>query len=408
LNNIDRADPRQPIHLILLLVLFAAEAVVFYGQVASNIAPFYPPNFDQLSYYLATYDLIEAEQTRGLHAFLDELFLQSSATGTTFVLQGALLSLVGGANRTTLLSLNLLYLLALQFTFFQTIRARTGNVWFAWLGLALLLALATLFLRLGGVYDYRIDFSALCLYGVWTCLVVWSGAFRQTGRSIFVAAVGILLIYSRFFTIIYVAGVLGGLFVVALLCGSRSTPPFARGSVAAQRLRNISISGAITAAICLPRLFLSQTAIYNYYVVGQVFGEEKFIRAHELGLFTLADHFGYYPKSILFTHIGKFALSMSGTVAVISIVAALLIDRITPGTLLKRAYRFHSEFIALCLATLIPLAILTINIAKSPVVGGIVVVPIALALVLFCAAIWPRTKITMRWSMWPAWAGILP
>jgi hypothetical protein len=406
-SKINRIGPRQHTYWIPLLALFAAEAIIFYQQVAHNIAPFYPPNFDQLSYYLATYDLINDFQMRGFRAFIDEFLQPSSATGTTFVLQGALLSFVGGANRTALLTVNLLYLLAMQFTFFQTIRARTGDIRFAWLGMALLLALATLFLRLGGVYDYRIDFSALCLYGIWTCLVVWSGAFRHSWRSLFVAVIGILLIYSRFFTIIYVAAVFGGLLVATLITLWFNRSPDG-AVVAMQRLRNILISGTIIAIVCLPRLYLSREAIYNYYVVGHVLGEEKFIRAHELGIYTLLDHLWYYPKSILFTHIGSFALWMSVAILLISIVAARLIDRVTPAALLRRAHRFHSEFIALGFATLIPLAILTINVAKSPVVGGIIVVPIALALVLFCAAVWPRTEVTMRWPTWSVWTKAVP
>jgi hypothetical protein len=404
---INRIGPCQHTYWIPLLALFAAETIIFYQQVAHNIAPFYPPNFDQLSYYLATYDLINDFQMRGFRAFIDEFLQPSSATGTTFVLQGALLSFVGGANRTALLTVNLLYLLAMEFTFFQTIRAHTGDIRFAWLGMALLLALATLFLRLGGVYDYRIDFSALCLYGIWTCLVVWSGAFRHSWRSLFASVIGILLIYSRFFTIMYVAAVFGGVLVATLITLWFNRSPDG-AVVAMQRLRNILISGTIIAIVCLPRLYLSREAIYNYYVVGHVLGEEKFIRAHELGIYTLLDHLWYYPKSILFTHIGSFALWMSVAILLISIVAARLIDRVTPAALLRRAHRFHSEFIALGFATLIPLAILTINVAKSPVVGGIIVVPIALALVLFCAAVWPRTEITMQWPTWSVWTKAVP
>ncbi|MBI5132494.1 MAG: hypothetical protein HZA66_23895 [Rhodopseudomonas palustris] len=378
----------------LLLALFAIEVIVFYQQVAHNIAPFYPPNFDQLSYFLATYDLIGDLHTRGLRAFWGELFQPSSATGTTFVLQGALMSFVGGTNRTALLSLNLFYLLALQFTFFHTVRARTGDSRFAWLGTALLLALATLFLRLGGVYDYRIDFSALCLYGIWVCLVVWSETFVLTARSLIVAAIGILLIYSRFFTIIYVAAVYGGLLLAALvaLWLNRSA---ADRAAAGARIRNILISGSIVAAVCLPRLYLSREAIYNYYVVGHVIGEEKFIRAHELGIYTFADHLLYYPRSILFTHVGPFALWMSAAVLVIALIGAVLIDRVGPITLMRRARDYGFDFLALGFATLIPIAILTANVAKSPVVGGIVAAPIALALALFIAAVWPRTEIVI-------------
>src|SRR5712671_584230 len=64
---------KRRIHTVLLIVLFAVKAVIFYVHVARDIAPFYPSNFDQLSYYLATYDLISALHARGLSVLVEEL-----------------------------------------------------------------------------------------------------------------------------------------------------------------------------------------------------------------------------------------------------------------------------------------------------------------------------------------------
>src|SRR3977135_163682 len=172
---------KRRIHTALLIALFAVEAMIFYVHVARDIAPFYPSNFDQLSYYLATYDLTSAFHARGPSVFVGELLQPTSATGTTFVLQGALLSLVGGENRTAILSINLVYLLALQVVFFVVIRTRTGRTDLAWIGMAFLLSLSTLFNGAGGIYDYRIDFSAFCLYGIWT--VSLSGLAFFFGRA---------------------------------------------------------------------------------------------------------------------------------------------------------------------------------------------------------------------------------
>src|SRR5882672_1819610 len=197
LSNIitsENLGSKRRIHTVLLIALFAVEAMIFYAHVARNVAPFSPSNFDQLSYYLATYDLISAFHARGPSVFVKELLQPTSATGTTFVLQGALLSLIGGENRTAILSINLVYLLALQVVFFVVIRTRTGRTDVAWIGMALLLSLSTLFNGEGGIYDYRIDFSAFCLYGIWTCLIVWSRSFLRTKRALVVVAVGILLV----------------------------------------------------------------------------------------------------------------------------------------------------------------------------------------------------------------------
>src|SRR5260370_26104818 len=57
------------------------------------------------------------------------------------------------------------------------------------------------------------------------------------------------------------------------------------------------------------------------------------------------------------------------------------------------------------LARLIPLAVLRMNVSKSPVVGGIVAVPVVLAVVLFGAAVWPRGG---RPKLTPSWTRVLP
>jgi hypothetical protein len=374
---------RRHIHLALLIALCVAEAIVFYAHVARDVAPFYPPNFDQLSYYLSTYDLLGAFHAKGSRALVDELLQPGNPTGTTFVLQGALLSLIGGANRTTFLSVNLLYFLALQFALFAVIRSRIGRIDFAWIAIALLLSSATVLQAAGGIYDYRIDFSAMCLYGIWTCLVVWCGAFWHTGRSLIVALAGILLVYSRFFTVIYIGIALGTLLAINLYKLLRASTP--ERNAETRRVINILLSGGLVAAVCLPRLYLSRDAIYGYYMIGHVLGDEKYIRAHELGVYSIAGHLLYYPKSILYGHIGLLTWLIAGALAGWS----LWRNRVTASEMLARLRPFGHEFIALGIAVLIPVATLTANVSKSPVVGGIVTVPILLAMVLFDAAIWP-------------------
>lgn len=396
----ENVGSKWDIHITLLIALCAVEAMIFYVHVARDVVPYYPPNYDALSYYLATYDLISALHARGPGIFIDELLRPTNATGTTFVLQGALLSLIGGENRAAILSINLIYLFALQFVFFTLIRARTGRTDFAWIAMALLLSLSTLFNVAGGIYDYRIDFSAFCLYGIWTCLLVWSDSFLRTSRALVVVAVGILLIYLRFFTVIYVAGILGTLLAINTYVISRN-PSLYQTAVAAQRVRNILLSGTIIAVICGARLFLSRAAIYDYYVVGHMLGEEKSIRAHELGIYTVAGHLFYYPKSILEKHVGLLTLVMAGLLAGWSQWS----NRVTTSEMFTGLRRFRQEFITLGVAILIPVAILTINESKSQVVGGIVAVPILLAMVMFGAAVWPRGG---RLELAPQWARMLP
>jgi hypothetical protein len=229
--------------------------------------------------------------------------------------------------------------------------------------------------------------------------MVWSGSFRHTSRIFVVVLASIFLVYHRFFTIIYVAGVLGGLLAVEIyeIWQSSST---GRKTVAVRQARNILLSGMMIAVVCLPRLYLSRSAIYGYYVMGHVLGDEKFIRANELGLHTVAGHLFFYPGSILVKHVGPVTLLIAGAL----MSWRLRSERVPVSALLIRPYRFRREFISLGVAVLIPIIILTTNISKSPVVGSIVVVPILLAMVLFGASVWPRptpTNLSPSWTASP-------
>ncbi len=379
----ERSDTRS-YHGLLLLALLGLQAAIFYVHVTRDVAPFYPPIYDQLNFYLATYDLIAALRGDGAHALLNELFQPANPTGTTFAVQGALLALIGGANRMAILRVNLVYLFALQIVLFCTIRA-ISNAAFAWTGIALLLAASTIFQTAGGIYDFRIDFSVMCLYGIWCCLIVTCGVFRESGKIVWIALIAVLLIYSRFFTIIFVAGVLGGLLALNLYQLWRAATVEAK-ALARRRAWSIVLCGLIVAATCLPRLYLSRDAIYGYYVVGHILNDEKFIRAAEVGIQDALDHLLYYPKSVLRRHVGASVWILAGLLAGWSFWS----DRISIRKAAQRLARFGHEFTALGLATIVPIAILTTNISKSPVVGSIATVPLILMIVLTGIAIWPH------------------
>jgi hypothetical protein len=377
-------------HILWLVVVFAIEAAVFYWAMVNQYAPYFPRSFDQTSYYLDTYELIDRVQATGWQAFLEELLQTRHATGLVFTVYGALLGVIIGPWRTAIISLNLVHFLALQLVLFAVVRDRTRNVDLAWIAIALLLLCGAVFMGAvmgaGGIYDYRIDFAAFCLYGIWVCLIVWSRTFRDTERALIVGVVGIFLVLLRFFTVVYVAAILGTLlisFIVAI------KQPLGR-RLAIQRARNVLLSGLLTASFVCPVLFLARDAIYSYYVVGHFLGEEKYIRAQEAQLFTALDHLLFYPKFLFVHQIGNLTARLLAVLAIGVVVCAFVVERASSRDLVKRLRYYRFEFIALGVAVIAPLAILTIDISKSPVVGAIVVVPVILTVVLFCAAIWPR------------------
>jgi hypothetical protein len=373
---------------VYFTLLFAAEALVFYVQMADQIAPFFPKNFDQTGYINYTYQLFEAIRDRGWVSILSEIANPPTAVGTALIVQGAVIAFFGGPNRTALASLNLIYFIILQLVIFQTIRIRTRSIHLALIAIALLLSMPTIFNPAGGIFDFRMDFAAFCLYGIWTCLIVWSRCLAQTRMTVILTSVAILLIATRSFTVIYIGSVLFGLLIYSIV-DIRREANRASGGRAVHRARNILWSGAFVAIATLPLLIAARQKLYERYVVGHFLNEEKYIRAEEMNVHSIADHILFYPKSILADHIGQPALWLALAIVTLTIVRAPWARGGQPQQIAKRLYHYLSEFVALGVATIIPIALLTVDIAKSTVVGGIVTVPILLATILAIEAIWP-------------------
>lgn len=344
---------------LFLLALFAIEAVVFYSQYAAKIAPFPPGGFDQLSYLILSYDAMNRFLTLGWLGLPHFIIEAKIPTGATWPIQGALMAIIGGANRTAMISLNLVYFIALQAMLFFAI-ARRGNVPLAITALGLLLCAHTLFLSTGGMFDYRIDFAALCLYGIWVCAILCTDGFLDPSWSVAAGLTGAALIAMRFFTIFYVGPTLLILFIILLILKQR------------RQALNTFVCGIVTLIGAAPFLYIARTSIYNYYVVGHFIGAEKSIRAAELGIVTTQDHLLFYIKSILSSHLGNTFI----------LVAVVLLALGIQGWRCKLFSSKNSiEFIFLGSAILVPFIILTMDESKSPVVGGVLTVPILMMVV---------------------------
>ena len=375
--------------LLALTLLFALEALMFYTQLAGQILPYFPRAFDQAGYSVASYALIDKFHAHGWAAFFRQI-VNPGATGMSFILQGALLSLVGGANRGAFASLNLMYFMILQLCLFFSLRLRTGSLTTAWLAMAFTLSLKTHFNAAGGLYDYRIDYSALCLYGIFCSLLVASRRFSDRNIVVAIVVVSVSLVLERFFSILYVGFVLLGLFVYAMIRWKASKDS-ARDQIV---VRRIFICGSAILICVLPVLMLARNAIYSYYIVGHFLGSEKYIRAAESGVRSLRDNLTYYPWSVETAHFGKGSLHFIVAVVILLMAICVLGGRGALRSGWARLQSFGFEFLSLVFAIAVPLILLTLDCSKSPVVGGIVTIPCVLLATLFISSFLPEWHIT--------------
>ncbi len=332
----------------------------------------YPFNYDQIVFLGQSYDTYEQILNRGAYDGLKYGFYLRTPNGALLHLQAALLFLLLGAGRLSALTLNFLYFALLQAALAGTLRWLTRRWSVALLGVGLLLAALTPFSYTGGVMDFRIDFIAFCLFGIFACAVLRSRVLLSRRWSLAVGLAAAWLVLNRTLTLVYLTGMAALLAVFFLGQFWRGRDPRARYA-AARRLGGLAVAGAVLAAVVVPVLWDRRAQLTAYYIVGHVTGVEKFIRAQKDG-----NPYLFYPESLLSDHAGPTFLKLAGLALLVGAVARAL-RAVRPGG--PRRLEMAPAFAFLAAALAVPLAALTVDMHRSPCTGNVLLVGV-LGLVL--------------------------
>jgi hypothetical protein len=377
----------------ILWVLIAVEALLFYTYYAREIAPHPPQNFDQTVYLSEAYSLETRIHGHGISELWRAIWSKDRASTLLLPIEGAIFGLVFGGTRLPQLCVLFVGFCALQLFAFATARKIWRHRGYGFMVLGLILAQGTLWYFAGGLFDFRIDFLAYCLYGIWACAVVQSNFFFDRRWAIGSGLIGAFLVLNRFLSVIYVIGVSTGFAVACATILSLFRNDIETSCRIRQRLVNLALSLGTFIIVVVPIFLINWHSIYSKYVYGQ-FIYEKDIRAREYGIFGLSGHLVYYPRSILWDHLGlAFLLA-----AALGIAGALLARFFVRSAGLAKAATERSretfvlEIVFLLGAIIGPVIVLTIDISKSPVIGGIVGVPTALLVVSLVARVVPLTS----------------
>jgi hypothetical protein len=376
----------------LLFLLFVFEASLFWAFYHREIAWAPPLDFDQAHYLVRAYDLQEDILAHGLGRLWKAIWSAEHSAGIALPIEGAVAGLIIGGTRFPQLCVNLVLYLVLQAVAFSTGRAVWGRRSDGYSLVGLILCQATPWLGAGGLFDFRMDFAAYCLYGVWTCIVLRSKLFLDRTSAIGCGVAGGLLVLHRFLTAIYLAAVLAGFAAVCAVIWALAVRDTALRNRIRQRLGNLGLSSAVLAVLACPVLLANSRSIWNYYGVGHVVSEEKYIRAAEVGVHDFTGHLFFYPGSIINEHWGPIFW-----LALVIAIAAGAAARLTGRAIEIRYASWNDEGFVLQVvfllgATLGPILVLTADILKSRVVGGIVGVPAALLVIAVVNVIWPDQK----------------
>jgi hypothetical protein len=378
----------------VLCIVLAFEALLFWSFYCREIAWYPPLNFDQIAYLEEAYRLQERILGHGLGDLLRASWYKGHYNGLVLPIEGALSGLLLGGTRWPQLAVNLVFFGALQVFAFYTAR----NVWdrcvFGYAVVGLILCQATAWLPWGGLFDFRMDFSAYCIYGIWACAVIRSKLFLDRRWALGCGLIGGFLVLHRFLTVVYLLGVCAGFAGVCVAVRLLRRADADLSGRMWRRFCNLSLSAGVIIIIGAPILILNWPAIHNYYVVGHLTGNEKDIRAAEVGIRDVVGHLLYYPKSIIWDHWGQTFL-FGSAITIAGGVAARCFGRSGNFSMKPASYRdetFLLQAIFLLGAILGPIIVLTADIAKSDVVGGIVGVPAALLIVTLAARVTPKLR----------------
>lgn len=351
-----------------ICTLLFIEYFLFRSYAVREIIDFYPANFDQAGYLAQSYITHENILKEGwLTQFKNGLI--GIATSYSFILQTVIIFSFFGASRLAALTLNFVYFAALQIIVVKVARDITQRYLFAFLMLGLLLSIKTPFYWAGGLMDFRIDFMAFCLYGIWISCLLKSQIFLDRKWTVITTLVGVYLILLRYIAATFIFGTLSLLFGLFLIYYYRNKSEI---SIVKLRIKNIFISGTATLFCILPFLWNSRAAIYHYYIAGHFLTNEKYIRAAQVGVVNFITNIQYYPYSIFKDHIGpKLAI-----ILFISLLGSYIMTLFSRNISKKINSSSNSITVCLFFTILVPIIILTADIAKSPVVGGIVTIPL--------------------------------
>jgi hypothetical protein len=346
------------------VITAAIELTVLHLTAANGVAPYYPRAYDQVEYLTEGYLAFAALRDQGLLGGLAHTLVEPRVQGWLLQLEAGFLFLVTGPARLPALDLNIVHLVALL-GITGTLLRRAYNTAAALAFAAVIVAAIAVTRLIGGVFDFRLDFAAMCLWGILVAILALADP-RRLGTwlgAIAVVVAGELFISVRTIGFAYAAGLAIVLAVVTREAGLRRTLLIAlaiwsvsEGAFVAQNWRLVS----------------------QYYLGDHLLDAQSDARSTTVGFSNPLSQLWYYPHSLLVDHLGPASELLLGVILLATLALCLrsAIDPAKRGTGCARRLRWRVT--VLCVGIAVPFAALTLDPVKSNVVGGILLPPVAI------------------------------
>ena len=296
--------------LLIGLVVILAQFLLFMFYTKTQIAPYYPTAMDQLSTYYTIYEAYYAIHDQGLvTAWQTDLAIKPGIfKGLTVPLLGLGLAFLFGPSRESIAITNFIFFVVGQFAVWWFLSRRSG-VSSAILGWGLFLLGGTHYFWAGGLDDLRFDYAGMIIFGI-AFLILLSGYTVPTAREFWIFLIAFTVAaLTRSITIIYLLGTIGLLFLWNGIHWLRHR------DVDASRQRLVFFLGlgiAVTLITCI-FIWANWHSISMYYINLKVTAEDA-IRKDEGGASSLIGLLAYYPQTAV-VHFANYLLILLGFTA---------------------------------------------------------------------------------------------
>ena len=370
----------------VFVVLLLLQVAAFYAFVACEISGGYPFANDQAGYLAKSHQVFENMLPRGIFGALWQGMIGLEPTGMLLPSEAAFLYLLLGVSRASALTVHLLHWILLQCVVFATFQRLTRSPIWGYYAVGMLLLVASPFQFVGGMFDFRADFSAACLIGIVCSLVIYMQSSGDRRATWYLAAACCYAICLRHTLLVFLGSTLGIFTLVFFVRYQRASR--------AERLNlRTSLRNFLIPTFCLTLggmllVAVKYEAFYSYYVVGHLVGGENKVRAAESGVDTIG-RYSYYPVSVIQQHLGYSALIALAVAFGILALQAIFnrFGRESGGSAgIRFAESDKTSMAFLLFVVAVTLATLTADTAKSPVVGSLLMVPVLLLVALLTIA----------------------
>lgn len=362
-------------NIIFLSLIFLLEFALFRTCVQRDIIGSCPRNIDQAVFMRKTYHMYENIVSRNWGEVLYEI---STGLGQgAFPIFGLIFLFLFGKSRLSLLLVNFTLFVLAQGVGFYYVKKMSNSNRLGYVFLGLFLMIQSPFTGAGDMFDYRMDFSAFCLYTCW--IVAFMAAYYLDDKKIYyLSAVfcGMVLMF-RSNTLAYLG-------IAFLLFECIFVFALKREKIKQELIKLIKY--AFVVIISGGWYILVQIkALLQYYLTAHVTSDEPEIRMFEQGITNTTDYLLFYPRNLVNTHLGKILFYFILLLGIISVIWYFINKNKKKLKLDKNEWT--ALFAGIC-GFVSPFIVLTIDISKSAVVictvaGAFVVIGIYIIVVIY-------------------------